>query len=192
MKNKVQVLIPAAGMGERLGQAMPKALAPVNGVPLLVHTLRRFEEAGVLDGAVIVFPEGYHAEYAALMQKFFAEHLVILVKGGDSRQASVAMGLEAMDSETHVAVIHDAARPFVPVSVIQAAIAAAEQYGAATVAIPTVDTILESSPDHLLEHTPDRATMWSCQTPQAFHLDIIKAAHAYAVTMFCLARVSSS
>lgn len=169
-------------MGVRLGQALPKALAPIKGEPLLVHTLRRFEAAGILDGAVIVFPEGYHDEYSRLIRNFFAAHLVILVKGGDSRQASVALGLEAMDTATEIAVIHDAARPFVSTSVIQASIDAAAQHGAATVAIPAVDTILESTPDSFLERTPDRSALWACQTPQSFQLDIIKAAHAHALT----------
>ena len=178
---KIQAIIAAAGMGERLGKSVPKALVPVKGIPLLVHTLRSIDLAGIFDNAVILFPPGWDAEFKSLLNNFFAERSVNLVKGGDSRQASVVLGLECIDDKTEIVVIHDAARPFVSTSVIQNSIDAAAVFGAATVAVPAVDTILESSPDCFLVNTPDRSVLWACQTPQTFRLQIIKNAHEFAM-----------
>jgi len=177
----IQVIIAAAGMGERLGNQLPKALVPVKGIPLLVHTLRCVDSVGILDDAVILFPPGWHNEFFSLINNFFADRSINLVKGGNSRQASVALGLECIDDKTDIVVIHDAARPFVSASVIQNSIDAAAVYGAATVAIPAVDTILESSPELFLANTPDRSLLWACQTPQSFRIQIIQDAHVFAL-----------
>jgi len=177
---KTQLLIPAAGMGERLGCDGPKALVHVAGKAMLVWTLARFEPLGLVDGAVIVFPSPHEDRFAAALDEAFPERRFRLAPGGPARQDSVANGLAALDPDTDVVVIHDAARPLAATSSIRASIEAAVAYGASTVAVPCVDTILESDADEWLAGTPDRGKLWACQTPQTFRVDLIRQAHERA------------
>ena len=176
---KVQLVIPAAGMGLRLGADMPKALIPLGGIPMLVRTLHRFEDLGLVPNSVIVIP----CEHINLFELSLAEYVsypLQFVPGGDERQHSVENGLSALDKDTDIVVIHDAARPFVESVSIKASIDGAVDVGAATVAIPSIDTILEADSDDFLVNTPDRRTLWACQTPQTFQAKVIREAHAAA------------
>lgn len=167
-----QFLIAAAGLGERLGREEPKALVPLLGRPMLLHTLDRFREAG-LDHGVVLVPPGREETFSAAL----AGRDVRLTNGGATRQESVRNGLNALEDGTEVVAIHDAARPFVSVAAIRASIAAAAEHGAATVAIPSVDTILEGDEAAFLRATPDRRRLWACQTPQTFRVEVIREAH---------------
>lgn len=178
---KVQVLIPAGGMGERLGHNQPKALVLLDGTPLLARTLRQFAALGLARNAVVVIPATHEAEFANMLDVHFPGHAIQLVPGGAERQDSVRLGIAALDPDAEICVIHDAARPFVTPEIIQASIDAAVAYGAATVAIPTVDTILMDDGDGFLRETPDRRLLWACQTPQTFQVAIIRAAHEEAL-----------
>ena len=177
---KTQLLLPAAGTGERLGRDVPKALVEVAGKPLLVWTLTRFAPLGLVDGAVIVVPRPHQGRFAEVLGEAFPGRRFELTPGGPARQDSVANGLGALDSDTEVVVIHDAARPFVSPESVRASIEAAAAYGAATVALPCVDTILEADRDECLAATPDRGKLWACQTPQTFRVGVIRRAHERA------------
>jgi len=176
---KTQLLLAAAGMGTRLGQG-PKALVEVGGVPLIVRTLGRFAEAGLLEGAVVLHPAGCRDAFAAVLGAAFEGIPFTFREGGAERQLSVGRGLGCLAADTEIVAIHDAARPFVPVSSIQESIAAAVSYGAATVAMPVVDTILQGDAAACLVDTPDRRFLWACQTPQTFRVEVIRRAHARA------------
>lgn len=178
----VRLLIPAAGSGRRLGCGGYKALVVLAGEPLLVHTLRRFASVNLLRNAVIVTPPRAEADFESVVAAAFPDIPCRYVPGGNERQDSVLLGLRALDAATEIVVIHDAARPFVPVESILASIDAASVVGAATVAIPSVDTILQANEACLLESTPERAFLWQCQTPQTFQVAIIRDAHERAVT----------
>ena len=177
---KTQSIVPAAGMGARLGAELPKALIPIADRPLLAHTLDRLQEAGVVDEAIIVAPASFRDDVARVLEEAFPGHSFTLTDGADERQASVARGLEALAEDTQIVLIHDAARPFVEPAVIQEGIKAASQWGAATTATPCVDTILLSDDEGFLEATPDRNRLWACQTPQIFRKGIIMRAHGLA------------
>lgn len=177
---KHTLLLAAAGPGTRLGLHKPKALIDIGGVSLLVRTLRRFEAAGLVDGAVIAVAPESRAAFEAVLTEFYGQSNFRVVEGGAERQISVAKALAKVDESTDLVVIHDAARPFVDESDIQATIAAAEATGAATLATPCVDTILESDDGRMLIDTPARERLWLCETPQVFALDIIREAHARA------------
>jgi len=180
MKRPTQLLIPAAGMGTRLQSDRPKALIEIGGVPLLALTLRRFASLGLDSHCVVTIPEGYREEFERCVREFNLGSTVTFVNGGAERQDSVANGLAALSATTEIVVIHDAARPFVPVTAIEASIAAAVEFGAATVAIPAIDTVLVEDGKGFLLNTPERKTLWSCQTPQTFRVELIRAAHAAA------------
>lgn len=167
-------------MGLRLGCAGPKALVEVDGSPLLLRTMRQFAKIAGGKNILVCVPAAFRDAFSAALSNGDAPVQVQLVDGGAQRQDSVWNALEVLDPDTEVVLIHDAARPFVPESVIEEAAEAAREYGAATVAVPVVDTILEVDSEGFLEHTPDRARLWACQTPQAFRVEVIRAAHRQA------------
>ncbi len=176
---KIRLIVPAAGSGERLGAACPKALVPLAGIPLLVHTLRRFEALGLAHDAIVLHAPEARPRFAAALNGALAQQDIVLTEGGATRQASVAIGLDHADG-ADIVVIHDAARPFITSQAIQASIDAAAECGAATVAIPASDTILVADNAGYLDTTPDRSRLWCCQTPQTFRRDVIRDAHATA------------
>lgn len=183
---KTQVLIPAAGMGTRLGCPGPKALTLLKGRPLLTRTLERFAQAGLAEGAVVVAPPEAVDAVRAEVKRAFPGLSFLVAPGGAERQDSVCLGLAALEPDTEIVAIHDAARPFVPLTSIEESIRAAAEMGAATVAIPTVDTILVADAAQYLVDTPDRRLLWSCQTPQTFRVEVIREAHERATAAsFC-------
>lgn len=177
---KTQVIIAAAGAGVRLGCAGAKALVPLAGKPMLARTLERFRDAGLLDRTVIVASEAHRAEIAACVSEFFPGYTFQIVIGGAERQDSVGNGLAALDPDTEIVAIHDAARPFVPVAAILESVRCAATHGGATVAIRCIDTILDAGDDAFLASTPDRRRLWACQTPQTFRVEALCAAYAQA------------
>ncbi len=177
---KTQLLIPAAGMGTRLGAGGPKALVDLAGRPMLVRTLEQLAPLGLTAQAVILAPAGHVADFEAVLASHFAADAPTVIEGGAERQESVARGLDRLDPDTDIVAIHDAARPFVHPDTVQAAIDAAARYGAATVAIPSADTILVADPEDFLIETPDRSRLWACQTPQVFQVAVLREAHAQA------------
>lgn len=178
---KAQLLIPAAGMGTRLGSPQPKALLELCGKPLLIHTLERFASTGLLaNTVVIVAPREARPTFEDAMRGWLPSVSCVFADGGPERQISVANGLEALDSDTAIVAVHDAARPFVPAACVRESLEAAAEFGAATVAIPSIDTILVADSRECLESTPDRDRLWACQTPQTFRVQVLREAHAYA------------
>ncbi|MFN8640818.1 MAG: 2-C-methyl-D-erythritol 4-phosphate cytidylyltransferase [Candidatus Binatia bacterium] len=175
----VAAIVVAAGPGRRLDAGMPKAFVPLAGVPLFVRSVRAMLAAAV-DRLVVVAPPDAVAEADRLLQMAGPYRLTPrLVAGGAERQDSVRNGLAAIGDAELVAV-HDAARPFVTASVVDAAIDAAERHGAAIVAIPATDTVKIVDAEGWIEATPPRAYTWLAQTPQVFRADLLRAAHAAA------------
>lgn len=168
-------------MGQRLGQPIPKALVPVAGVPLLVRTLRQFDVIGLAHNAIVVIPSSHRAEFENVLRHAFPDCAIRIVDGGETRQDSVRLGIAALDDDTEICAIHDAARLFISPSEIQDAIDAAARMGAATVAVPSIDTILMDDGQGMLQETPERHRLWACQTPQVFRAEIIRSAHREAL-----------
>ena len=174
------LLIPAAGLGSRLGCEGPKALLQLGGRSLLALTLERFRELALIARAVIAVPPSHRAAFEAEIANAFPKESIRVVPGGAERQESVARALEELDKETEIVVIHDAARPFVMPEPVEASIAAASECGAATVALPCADTVLRADEAGYLDETLDRTRLWICQTPQTFQVEAIRQAHAAA------------
>lgn len=176
----VAAIIVAAGPGTRLGAGMPKAFVPLAGIPLFVRSLRALLTAPAIDRAVVVAPPESLTDAAQLLASGGPYRLAPqLVAGGAERQDSVRNGLGAV-GDAALVVIHDAARPFVTQATVDTVIDAAREHGAAIVAIPATDTVKIVHPDGWVEATPPRARTWLAQTPQVFHTDLIRAAHARA------------
>ncbi len=167
-------------MGTRLGANKPKALVDLAGIPLLIRTLMRFNELDLISQCIITIAPQARAEFEDALCAHFPSLKVHLIDGGKERQDSVRNGLAALDPTTEIVIIHDAARPFVSAESIRASVDGAAEFGAATVAIPSIDTILVSDADAFLADTPDRKTLWACQTPQTFRVDVLRHAHKEA------------
>ena len=170
----VVALVPAAGRGERLGLGIPKAFVLVGSRPLLVHAVTRLREAGV-DQVVVAVGAGEFSEASELLGD-----TATVVVGGSDRVASVRAALDHADPAAAVLLVHDAARAFVPVSVIRAVVDAVLGGAAAVIPVlPVVDTIREvgAGPGPTVV---DRENLRIVQTPQGFSPELLRRAHGQA------------
>jgi 2-C-methyl-D-erythritol 4-phosphate cytidylyltransferase len=149
-------LLVAAGRGERLGSARPKALVIVAGRPLYAWSLDALRATAGIDRIVMALPPGLQAPEG-----------VIGVPGGAERSHSVRNALAAAPGEDPV-LVHDAARPLLTASLAEQCLAALEGVDAAIAAAPVIDTTKQAGPDGLVTRTLDRAGLWAVQTPQVF------------------------
>ncbi len=169
-------VIVAAGTASRMG-GIDKVMAKLGGEPMILRTVRAFQNCEAVREIVIVTRPDLVIPIADLCHDFHKVQAVIV--GGDSRQASVKLGLSALSKKVKLAAIHDGARPLVSNSVIDRSIRAAHTYSAAAPAIPAKDTV-KVVQGGIVSTTPDRATLRAVQTPQVFDIDLLKAALARA------------
>lgn len=175
----IAAILVAAGPGTRLGAAEPKGFVRLAGEPLVARSLRAMLASPAVTRSVVVVPPGCVERARSLLEPVSDTRPLLIVEGGAERQDSVRQGLAAAGDAELIA-IHDAARPFVSRAVVDAAIAAARQYGAAIVAVPATDTVKQVHPDGWIEATPPRERLWLAQTPQVFSADLLRRAHAQA------------
>ncbi|MCK0208473.1 bifunctional 2-C-methyl-D-erythritol 4-phosphate cytidylyltransferase/2-C-methyl-D-erythritol 2,4-cyclodiphosphate synthase [Starkeya koreensis] len=173
---RTDVIVVAAGRGQRAGEGRPKQYRSIGGQTVLRRTLERFlGQPGIRFVQPVISPE--HAELCACAIQGLAGVLTP-VAGGASRQASVRAGLEALAGDPpDLVLIHDAARPFVSARLVADAIAAAAAHGAAIPALALVDTLKEVTEPGFLGSGPDRDRIRGVQTPQSFRYELILAAH---------------
>ena len=179
--SRTAALVPAAGRGERLGPGAPKALRPLGGSPVLVHAVRALSLARGVDAVVIAAPEADVDPVRTLLSGVVEDAELIVVAGGDTRQSSVARALLALPEDVDVVLVHDAARPLVPVEMVER-VAAAVRSGEDAV-IPVlgmVDTIKAVDAEGRVVATPDRSILRAVQTPQGFQRSVLQQAHAEA------------
>lgn len=178
--SSLAAIVVAAGQGARLGAAVPKAFVGLGGYPLFHHSLATFASLPGLRQLVLVVAAERIAFVADLLHSGPPLPIEVdVVAGGSERQESVAAGLARVQAVELVAV-HDAARPFIRPETILACVRAAAESGAALVALPAQDTIKVADEQDRVRATPERRTIWQAQTPQIFHLDVLRRAHARA------------
>ncbi len=171
----VTAIVVAAGSSTRMGR--PKLLIPLCGKAVLEHTLRAFD-ASCVDALVVVTREEDRAAFAPLVTSLRTP--CCFVTGGNTRQASVANGLQAVDERTTLLAIADGARPLITPTEIDRVIATAAITGAAAAAVRVKDTIKQADAAGVITGTPDRATLWQVQTPQVFEATLYREAMASA------------
>jgi len=175
----VGVVVPAAGLGTRLGPGAPKALRHLAGEPLLVHAVRRLRQCPSVGPVVIAAPPAELAVVRALLTAYD----VLVVAGGEQRQDSVAAGLAALPAAVEFVLVHDAARALVPVAVVEAVIDALRAGAEAVIPVlPVPDTVKQVDAFDRVVATPDRRDLRLAQTPQGFRRDVLEAAYAAAPT----------
>jgi 2-C-methyl-D-erythritol 4-phosphate cytidylyltransferase len=173
----VGVILVAAGSGSRIG-GLPKQYRPIAGVPMLLRALRPFTAHREVAHVVVVLPAGQTRRPPEFLAGVAGGSLT-LVEGGPERSDSVAAGLAALDADCAIVLVHDAARPFVQVEVIDAVVAVARSGVAAIAATPLTDTIKEVTADDPLRvmRTVPRDRLWRAQTPQGFPRALLVEAH---------------
>lgn len=165
-------VIVAAGSASRMG-GIDKVMAPLGGEPVILRTVRAFQETDAIREIVIVTRENLIMPVSDLCAGL--DKVKAVVVGGGSRQESVWLGLNALSKGMELAAIQDGARPLVTPALIDRTVRAAHSYGAAAPAIPVKDTIkVEKS--GLIESTPDRSHLRAVQTPQVFDFDLLRGA----------------
>ncbi|MFI9123303.1 2-C-methyl-D-erythritol 4-phosphate cytidylyltransferase [Streptomyces bikiniensis] len=184
---RTAVVIPAAGRGVRLGPGAPKALRALSGTPMLVHAVRAMAASRAVSLVVVVAPPDGAAEVKNLLDAHALPERTDyrVVPGGETRQESVRLGLEALPEGVTTVLVHDAARPLVPVDTVDAVIEAVRDGAVAVVpALPVADTVKEVEPaakpgdPEQVVATPVRARLRAVQTPQGFDHDTLVNAHA--------------
>lgn len=156
-------------------EGIDKVLTTLGDLPVLVHTLRVFQECPDLDEIVVVAREDRMVEVSALCQDFAFTKVKKVVKGGRERIHSVQAGLMEVREDAELIAIHDGARPLLPPEVLEEVLKKAAQTGAAAPAVPITDTVKRAE-DNLAVETVDRSALFAVQTPQVFQADLIRAA----------------
>lgn len=178
------VIVVAAGRGERLGAAAPKAFVPLGEEPMLAHSIRTITAMTVPGQLVLVVPEGYAATALALADEIVPESAlwqVSVVPGGRERHESVRFGMEALHDTIRTVLVHDAARPLTPLAVFTRVLERVHQTGEAVVpALPVADTLKQVDAAGTVVATVDRSTLVAVQTPQGFTREGLAAAHETA------------
>ncbi|MBR5126636.1 MAG: 2-C-methyl-D-erythritol 4-phosphate cytidylyltransferase [Oscillospiraceae bacterium] len=169
---KCGAVIVAAGSASRMG-GIDKVMANLGGEPMIVRTVRTFQNCDAVSEIVVVTREDLILPITGLCKD--CPKVKAVVCGGKSRQESVHLGLNALSDKVKLVAIHDGARPLVTWQLIDRAIRAGNSYGAAAPAVPVKDTI-KVVEGRIVKNTPDRATLFAVQTPQVFDFDLLRAA----------------
>lgn len=184
-ESRTAVVIPAAGRGVRLGPGAPKALRALNGTPMLIHAVRAMAESRAVSLVVVVAPPDGAPEVKTLLDDHALPERTdfLVVPGGDTRQESVRAGLDALPAGIDIVLVHDAARPLVPVDTVDGVIEAVRDgAGAVVPALPLADTVKQVEPRDAglpepVVATPERARLRAVQTPQGFDRALLVRAH---------------
>jgi 2-C-methyl-D-erythritol 4-phosphate cytidylyltransferase len=188
--NRVTAILPAAGLGTRMGAETPKQFLELDGVPVLLFTLRRLAACPAITGFVISTRGDEMDSVAASVASENLGRPVRVVRGGDTRQDSVANALAEVPNDAELILVHDAVRPLVTRSQIECVIAAAAASGAAILGVPAMDTVKEvkrATPQGggatdvaLITATIPRERVVLAQTPQVFRASVLLEAFARA------------
>jgi 2-C-methyl-D-erythritol 4-phosphate cytidylyltransferase len=173
--SKVGAVIVAAGRSTRMG-GVDKTFAPILGIPLIAHTLHRFQLSPRVDQVVLVLAKDSLEQGRKLVQEGGYSKVTSVCSGGRRRQDSVRFGLDLLTACEWV-MVHDGARPCFDDAMLQRGLEAAAEYGSAVAGVPVKDTIKRIAENQMVRETPDRAQLWAAQTPQVFRYRTLLEAH---------------
>ena len=188
---KVIAIIPAAGLGTRMASPAGKQKKPIaskqfmelHGIPVLVHTLRKFASSPEIAEIFIALRKSEIEPFRMRLERELPEarkKKTVLLEGGDNRQQSVTNALAAVSAQADdIVLVHDAVRPFITEQIIKDVIAAAQKYGAAITGVPAVDTVKQverTAEGAIIKATIPREKIVMAQTPQGFRYGVLKRA----------------
>ncbi len=175
----VLAIIPAAGTGVRMGAGTPKQFLSLEGVPIFIHTLRKFARCAVIDSIDLGLRPDDMERVRQDLAREPIDKPVTVIAGGATRQETVERALAAAPPDTDIVVVHDAVRPFVGLELIDRVVEAARSGGAAILGIPSIDTVKQVERQMILGTIP-RERIVLAQTPQAFRYPLLRDAFANA------------
>jgi len=189
---KVAVILPAAGLGTRMGKGSPeksgtsrKQFMLLDGSPILTHTVRKFAASDRVSQILVAVRPEDREWVESMLSSEFPEDRVRVVEGGNSRQESVQNAFAAIQPDTDLVAVHDAVRPFIDLEIIHKVFDEAAGFGAAIVAVPATDTVKQVTrgTEHVrVRSTIPREKLVMAQTPQVFRYELL-------VRAFNMARV---
>lgn len=164
---RVSAIIPAAGIGKRLGAGYNKQYISLRGKPMVVHTLCTVADHRQIDEIIWVVGAGEVGKAQSMVEEYGLQKIAHIVSGGEERIDSVIKGLQFVNQEADYVLVHDGARPLVTHALIAECLRQAEATGAAIAAVPVKDTIkIVDTDSGLITFTPERNHLWAAQTPQ--------------------------
>ena len=167
----LSVIIVAAGSSRRMG--FDKLMAPLDGRPVLEHSVQTFLQADYVDEVILVStPE-------RLAHITVNDNRLKLTPGGKDRHDSVANGLAEVSADSQYIAVHDGARPYITLEQISRTLEAAQQYQAATSATRITDTVKRSSSENFVTESVNREHLWAMETPQIFNAALLKKAYQH-------------
>jgi 2-C-methyl-D-erythritol 4-phosphate cytidylyltransferase len=173
-------IIAAAGAGTRMASDRPKQFLLLAGTPVIIHTLKVFEQCESINEVIVVLPAAESAGFLSLAAKYGLRKVSRVVPGGVTRADSVKRGLLAIRAATaEIVAVHDGVRPFVTVEEIDAVVRAAQTDGAAILVAPVTDTIKQVG-DQRVAQTLDRGGLRRALTPQCFRYELLRDAYQQA------------
>jgi len=179
--DRFPVIIPAAGQGKRMKNRVNKQFILLQGMPVIVHTLRIFQAAGVISDIVLVCAPGEEDYYRKeIISNYRITKPTVVVTGGKERQDSVYSGLSNISDDCRYVMVHDGARPLATAELVARVAEEVRITGAAVAGVPVKDTIKRTDPEGYITETLPRERLWNIQTPQAFELKMLKRAHLEA------------
>lgn len=161
-------IVVAAGSSTRMGLGFSKQLVPLNGVPVLIHTLSAFERSDRISTVVLVCRGEEMQAFQNLIAEYRIKKIAGIVPGGATRQQSVLSGISAAPREAEYFAIHDGARALITPDEINAVVEDGVRFGASALAVPVKDTIKVADSGGFVASTPERSALWAVQTPQVF------------------------
>ncbi|MFG1951451.1 D-ribitol-5-phosphate cytidylyltransferase [Micromonospora sp. NPDC048830] len=173
-------VVLAGGTGTRLGLGIPKQLLKIAGKPIIEHTLAVFEAAPEIDEIIVLMAAGHVAEAQQIVDKAGFRKVSKVVEGGDTRNATTRIALDAVGEGDVNILFHDAVRPLVSARIVRECVNALWTYSAVDVAIPSADTIVQVDENDCITDIPVRSTLRRGQTPQAFRSGTIREAYRIA------------
>jgi 2-C-methyl-D-erythritol 4-phosphate cytidylyltransferase len=177
----VHLLIPAAGMGRRMGSDRNKLLLLVRSQPIISWTLKAAEAASLISWIGIIANPTDWQDLQTIIQQEKLTKPVELIEGGSTRQQSVYNGLLALPSTAEQVLIHDGARCLATPDLFDACALSIRHYSGLIAAIPVKDTIKVVDENGIIQSTPDRRQLYAAQTPQGFDVKLLKECHAEGV-----------
>ncbi|HEX8844258.1 MAG TPA: 2-C-methyl-D-erythritol 4-phosphate cytidylyltransferase [Pyrinomonadaceae bacterium] len=185
-------IIAAAGQGTRVGGKQPKQFLEIAGTPVIIHTLKKFEQCAAIHEVIVVLPARDTAKFLAEAGKYHLGKLARVVPGGATRAESVRRGLQAVRATTaEIIAVHDGVRPFVTPDEIERTVRAARESGAAVLTAPVVDTIKEIEGGRILR-TIERTRLRRALTPQCFRYELLRRAYEQPAELLISATDDSS
>lgn len=173
---KSVAIVLAAGSGSRMNNDIPKQYMELRGKPLIYYSLQTFEDSSVDEIILVVGKDEIDYNRKHIVEKYKFSKVKEVVAGGSERYFSVYNGLKTIKEADYV-LLHDGARPFVSLDLVEAILKDVRQYKACVLGVPSKDTVKIVNDSNLVTNTPDRKYAWIVQTPQAFSYFLIKKAY---------------